>query len=211
MTVDAETDADTAAHEVADTSSDADYDNEAGATAEIESSSGSATRPQHRLRRLSPRTQALVTGVVLIAVLSAIAGRLGWQNYQSHGAEQVRAQLLQGGRQGALNLTTIDWQRVDNDTKRILASSTGTFRDEFAQRLKPFTDVVRQAQSKSEGTITAASLESSSGDEARVLVALNVRISNAGTAEDTPRVWRMRISVQKTGGAVKMSHVEFVP
>ena len=211
MTVDTETDADTAAREVADTSSDADYDSEAGATAEIESSSGSAPRPHHRLRRMSPPTQALAIGVVLIAVLSAIACWLGWQNYQSHSAEQVRAQLLQGARQGALNLTTIDWQRVDNDTERILASSTGTFRDEFAQRLKPFADVVKQAQSKSEGSIAASSLESSSGDEARVLIALNVRISDAGTAEDTPRVWRMRISVQKVGSDVKMTNVEFVP
>lgn len=210
MTGDTETDSDTAADQVADTSGDADYDDEAGATAEVESSGG-ATRPHHRLRRLSPPTQAVVIGVVVIAVLSAIAGRLGWQDYQSHGAEQVRAQLLQGARQGALNLTAIDWQRVDHDTERILASSTGTFRDEFTQRLKPFTEVVKQAQSKSEGTITAASLESSSGDEARALVALNVKISNAGTTEDTPRVWRMRISVQKVGSDVKMTNVEFVP
>lgn len=204
----ADTDTDTDTDEAAASSSDADYDSELGAT--VENTAGTATRPRRRLRRLSPPSQALVAGVVLIAVLSAIGGWLGWRDYQHRGAEEVRAQLLQGGRQGALNLTTIDWQRIDNDTQRILASSSGTFYDEFAQRVKPFTEVVKQAQSKSEGTITAASLQSASGNEARVLVAVNVKISNAGVAEDSPRVWRMRISVQKVGADVKMSNVEFV-
>ena len=121
--------------------------------------------------------------------------------------------FLQVGRQGALNLTTIDHQQADADVQRILDSATGTFDDDFQRRAQPFIDVVRQAQSKSVGTISEAGLESESesGDEAQVLVAVTVKTSNAGAPEQEPRAWRMRISVQKVGDEAKVANVEFVP
>jgi Mce-associated membrane protein len=61
------------------------------------------------------------------------------------------------------------------------------------------------------GTVTAAGLESSTANDAQVLVAVSVKTSNIGAAEAEPREWRMRISVQKVGSDVKISNVEFVP
>jgi Mce-associated membrane protein len=61
------------------------------------------------------------------------------------------------------------------------------------------------------GTVTAAGLESASADHAQVLVAVSVKTSNAGAADNQPRAWRMRISVRKIGDQAKVSNVEFVP
>ncbi len=96
--------------------------------------------------------------------------------------------------------------------QRVLDSSTGTFYDDFQQRSAPFIEVVKQAQSKSEGKISEAGLESSNDNEGQVLVAVTVNTTNAGAPEQQPRSWRMRISVQKTGDdEAKVSNVEFVP
>jgi Mce-associated membrane protein len=38
-----------------------------------------------------------------------------------------------------------------------------------------------------------------------------VKTSNAGAAQQEPRAWRMRITVQKVGDDAKVSQVEFVP
>jgi Mce-associated membrane protein len=95
--------------------------------------------------------------------------------------------------------------------QRILDSATGTFYDDFQKRAGPFVEVVKQAKSKSVGTVTEAGLESDTGTEAEVLVAVAVKTSNAGAAEQQPRLWRMRITVQKMGDDVKVSNVEFVP
>jgi Mce-associated membrane protein len=112
-------------------------------------------------------------------------------------------------------LTTINYTEVDADIQRILDSSTGTFHDNFQKRSQPFVDVVKQAQSKSEGTVTAAGLESQNGDQAKVLVAVSVKVSmkmsNADAPEQAPRGWRMRIGVQKVGRGAKVSDVQFVP
>jgi Mce-associated membrane protein len=91
-----------------------------------------------------------------------------------------------------------------------LDSATGRFKDDFQQRSQPFIDVVKKAQSKSQGTITEAALESMTGDHAQVLVAVSVKTSAAGAEEQHPRSWRMRISLQKTGTSAKVSDVQFV-
>jgi Mce-associated membrane protein len=169
-------------------------------------------RKRLRLRvTKSPRRQALIVVLLIIAVLIGLAGWQGRQFYQSHRLSQAHAAMLQAGRQGALNLTTIDWQHADADVRRILDSATGTFYDDFSKRSKPFVDVVKQAQSTSVGTISAAGLESATANDAQVLVAVSVKITNSAGPEQNPRSWRMRISVQKIGDEAKVSNVEFVP
>ena len=161
--------------------------------------------------RISHIPLALIAGLVVVVALAALTGWLGFRAYQSHRADQQRNLFLQVGRQGVLNLTTIDWQEADADVKRILDSATGTFYDDFHNRSAPFIEVVKQAKSKSVGTVTEAGLESESDSAAQVLVAVSVKTSNAGAAEQEPRAWRMRISVQKVGADAKVANVEFVP
>jgi Mce-associated membrane protein len=121
-----------------------------------------------------------------------------------------------------LNLTTIDYQEADTDIQRILDSATGEFYEEFAQRSAPFVEVVKQTQSKTAGTVTEAGLESVDGDKAQAIVAVNVTTSsnapgpnnaagpNGAAAPQEPRIWRMRLTMQKVGQDVKVSNVSFV-
>lgn len=160
---------------------------------------------------VSVQRVALAVGLVLVAALAGLTSWLGIRAYQSHQAEQARNLFLQVGRQGAINLTTIDWQNVDGDVQRILDSATGSFYDDFSKRSQPFKDVVVQAQSSSVGDVTGAGLESDTGNEAQVLVAVTVKTSNAAAPQQDPRSWRMRILVQKIGDEAKVANVEFVP
>ncbi|RAV13864.1 Mce protein [Mycolicibacterium sp. GF69] len=157
---------------------------------------------------------ATIAGLVLVVALGGLVGWLGYRAYESQQAEDLQNLFLQVGRQGALNLTTISHEHAEQDVQRVLDSSTGTFYDDFQARAQPFIEVVKQAQSKSEGTIAEAGLEpeSISDDGAQVLVAVTVNTTNAGAPEQQPRSWRMRITVQKTGDdEAKISNVEFVP
>jgi Mce-associated membrane protein len=166
---------------------------------------------------VTPRTPmshvklALIAGIALVVALAGLTGWLGFRTWESNKADAERNLFLQVGRQGALNLTTIDWEHADADVQRILDSATGTFYDDFQQRAQPFVEVVKQAKSKSVGTIAEAGLESEGDNEAQVLVAVTVRTSNAGAPEQEPRAWRMRISVEKIGDEAKVANVEFVP
>ena len=158
---------------------------------------------------------AMIVGLVVVLTLAGLVGWLGFRTYESQKLEAQRQLFLQVGRQGALNLTTIDWEHAEADVQRILDSATGTFYDDFQQRSAPFVDVVKQAQSKSVGMVTEAGLETgnaASDTQATVLVAVTVQTSNAGATEQQPRLWRMRVTVEDVGDdQVKVSNVEFVP
>lgn len=162
-------------------------------------------------RPISAPRQAMSFGLAVIVVLTGLVGWLGFGTYRSHQAQAQRSQFLQVARQGALNLTTIDWQNADTDVQRILDGATGEFYDEFSRRSQPFIEVLKKAQAKTVGTITGAGLESEEDGSAQALVSLAVRTSDASATDQVPRSWRMRISVQKVDDEMKVSNVEFVP
>jgi Mce-associated membrane protein len=162
-------------------------------------------------RRMTPPRLALLIGLTMAVALAALVGLLGVRAYHANQSAELRGLYLQVGRQGAVNLTTIDWHHADADVQRILGAATGPFYDDFSQRSKPFIDVVKKVQSVSTGTVTVAGLESSTDTDAQVLVAVSVQTTTSEAPQQTPRAWRMRISVQKNGDDVKVSNVEFVP
>ena len=150
-------------------------------------------------------------GIALaMAALVVLTGFFGWRGIQVRRGEQLRESMVQAGRDGVLALTTIDHEQVDDDVQHILDTSTGTFRDDFAERAESFKDAARKAQSKSVGTVVEAGFESFDGDLGRVLVAMVVMTSNRGAPEQQPKGWRTRVSVVRDGAAFKVAAVEFI-
>ena len=90
---------------------------------------------------------AMLLGMAIVVVLATLVGWLGFRVHQAHQTASTAKPTLQAARQGALNLTTIDWQHADADVQRILDGATGQFHDDFAKRSQPFIDVVKQAKS----------------------------------------------------------------
>lgn len=160
--------------------------------------------------KASPRWRVRRGMIAALVALVAITGFFGWRDVQVRRDEQLRASMVQAGRDGVLALTSIDHERVDDDVQRILDTSTGNFRDDFAQRAESFKDAARKAASKSVGTVVESGFESFDGDLGKVLVAMVVMTSNRGAPEQQPKSWRTRVSVIRDGGAFKVAAVEFI-
>lgn len=171
-----------------------------------------ASAPQGQKKKpKSPQRRATEFGLAVVIALAVLLGWLGFRYHQSQQAQAQRSQFLQVARQGAVNLTTIDWQHADADVRRILDGATGEFYNDFARRSQPFIEVLRQAKATTVGTITEAGLESEAADTAQALVAVSVQTTTAGEADPAPHAWRIRITVQKVGGQLKVANVGFVP
>jgi Mce-associated membrane protein len=188
--------------------SDADHD---AVEREAETGEGPVHAEPVVAHRRSGVRFALLVSLITVLALAGVGGWLGYRAYQTQRAQQQRNLLMQVGRQAALNLTTINYTEVDADLARIMDSATGPFRADFQSRAKAFAEVVRQDQSQTRGTISAAGLVSDDTNHGQVLIAVSVNTSFAGTPEPQPRAWRMRIDVERVGNDVKVSNVGFVP
>lgn len=161
--------------------------------------------------RRSALRLGLATGLGFVVALAALCGWLGYRAGQDRQQDQLRALLVQVAKQGAVNLTTIDYRHAEGDVQRIIDSATGPFRDDFQMRSAPFIDVVKKAKSTSVGTVTEAGLESIDATQGRVLVSVTVTTVSDGKAEEQPRYWRMRLTVDRQADGAKVSNVDFVP
>lgn len=167
--------------------------------------------PRPSVSDLAPVRLALIAGLAAVIALGGLCGWLGYRVEQAKQGEQFRVRLVQAAKQGAVNLTTIDYTHADADVQRILDSASGGFLDDFKARSGPFIEVVKQAQSTSVGSVTAAGLESATDKEGQVLVAVTVNTTTKGTPENQPRYWRMRLTVVQQGEDAKVAKVDFVP
>jgi Mce-associated membrane protein len=170
-----------------------------------------ANAETHVQKRVSRVRSVIAVSVAAAVALACLAGWLGYRTEETRQAQARINLFVEAARQGAINLTTFSYAETDADIKRILDSTTGSFHDDFKKGSAPFAAVIKQAKSKSEGTVMAAGMESQDGDQAQVLVSVSVKTSNAGALEQEPRAWRMRIGLQKVDYGAKVSAVTFVP
>lgn len=200
------------AADTADTAEDSGAESDEDAPEETVEAAEPQSRPSRRRLRLpSLSTTLKVAAVVLIVGFVGVTGYMAWQDHEATDRSRRAANFLAGARQGIINMTSLDFNHAKEDVQRVIDSSTGQFRDDFAQRAKDFTSVVEQSKVTTQGTVNAAALESMDGNSASVLVSATSKITNAAGAKDEPRVFRLRVTVTEDGGQYKMSKVDFVP
>jgi Mce-associated membrane protein len=186
-----------------DSASEEDEDSPEREPSELESAS---SKPARQVRR-----GAVGAAVLAVVALGATAGVLLHQHRTFESAHDLEQRYLQTARQSVLDLTTISAATVDDDVARVLERSTGTFRDQFAERSDDFVSVVEQADVRATGSITEAGIENSDDSAASVLVAATSSVTNSSGAQEEPRVWRLRITLDNEDGTILVSDVEFVP
>ncbi|OBH49939.1 hypothetical protein [Mycobacterium sp. E2479] len=187
---------------------DDEASDESAEEAEAESTLGRSGR---RVRMPSWSVAWKAAVIVLICAFVGASGYMVWHRHERTEHDQRVANFVAGARQGVVNMISLDFSKAKQDVQRVIDSSTGQFRDDFAQRAKDFTTVVEQSKVVTQGTVNAAALQSIDGNSALVLVAATSRITNAAGAQNEPRNWRLKVTVTDDGGQYKMSKLEFVP
>lgn len=162
-------------------------------------------------RPLRLRRSLIGVAVLGVVALGASTALLLHQHQKLDAAQELEQRYLQAARQSVLDLTTISASTVDDDVARVLERSTGTFRDQFGDRADDFVSVVQQADVQATGSITEAGIENADDRTASVLVAATSSVTNSSGAQEEPRVWRLRVTLDNAGESILVSDVEFVP
>lgn len=164
-----------------------------------------------RVPRISIPTLLKTAAIVVILGLLALSGYMVWYHQNATQRQHRAAAFAAAAKQGVINMTSLDFNNAKRDVQRVLDSSTGGFKDDFAQRADDFTEVVEQSKVVTEGTVNSTAVESMGKDSAVVLVAATSHVTNSAGAKQEPRAWRLRVTVATDGAQLKMSQVEFVP
>ncbi len=152
----------------------------------------------------------LIAGLIGVLVSAVLLGWLGFRAETARGAAEQREMFVQAARRTAIALTTVDYQDPQGDVQRVLDSATGEFYQRFSQRAPLLIETVTREHSQAVSSVSEAGVESQSGDEAQVLVAISVVSTHLGGLDERPHELRMRLTVQREGKQAKVSDVEYV-
>lgn len=190
---------------------DAVADDPAVADADAEDTAEPARRRRLRL----PRVSLAVLGATLVVLLTlgflGAGGYMMWQHRQNLAEQQRSAEFAAGARQGVVTLMSLDFNRAEDDVKRILENTTGDFRKDFESQAEDFAQVAQESKVVTEATVNAVAVQSMTQDTARVLLAVTTRVSNVQSQTQEPRSWRLAVDVARDGDQIKLAKVEFVP
>ena len=109
-------------------------------------------------------------------------------------------------------LMTIRQETLQQDVDEIIGMIEGDFEEQFAPRRDSYEDVVSTTNVVADGAVSATAVESSSTDEARVIMSVDQTIGNPRSEDDQDRQYRIRVDVNRhPDGTMKVSGVNFIP
>jgi Mce-associated membrane protein len=190
------------------TDTEAEPDSEEAA----EESTNKPVRERHRLRTglilkvlAASVAFACTCALITLSVLMVVSHR------HQAAEQQRRAEYAAAARQSVVTLMSLDFNKAKEDVQRIIDDSTGQFRDDFKNQADDFVKVAQDSKVITEVTVNSVGVETMTNDSAVVLLSATSRVSNAAGAKQEPRTWRLAVNLQRDGGQMKMSKVEFVP
>jgi Mce-associated membrane protein len=168
-----------------------------------------------RNRRLRvPRLQTVAVALAVLLTIGLLAGTglMVWQHRKAADERHHSAEFSAAARQGVVNLMSMDHNAAKESVQRVIDDSTGKFKANFEDSSEDLIKAMQDSKVVTKVTVNDAAVESMTKDSAVVLVAATSQRQDAQAPKEDqqPRVWRVVVSVQRDGGQIKMSDVEFV-
>jgi Mce-associated membrane protein len=163
------------------------------------------------LRRPARKTVAAGIGIVLFSSSVVATGYMLWQHHTAVHNRQLAAEFSAAARQGITDLMSIDPAHAREDVQRTIDASTG---DQKNQLSVLSTLIVKKAEDTKVGskvTVEAVAVQSLSNDSGVVLVAAKTEPIGPDNAKPPPALFRVSVNMDRDGGQLKMSKVDFLP
>ncbi|GAA4095459.1 hypothetical protein [Nonomuraea soli] len=139
---------------------------------------------------------------VLVALLAGAALWMGGQVREAHALADERQAALDAAGTHAMNLISISHATVDADIERILATSTGPARSEYAAGAAKLKETTLANKVVQTGVLRATGLESMKPGSAKILVVADVDIRWEGSnSPPQKRFYRWSMELIKVGGS----------
>jgi Mce-associated membrane protein len=171
----------------------------------------SAAPRRRRLHRPSRKALAAAAAVVFICATLTASGYLLRHHHNVVQQRQRTAEFAAAARNAVVMMTSIDPSKARDDMQRFADDTTGMFKAGFLLGAEDAVKAIEQSKVSSKGTVKATAVDSMTEDSAVVLVAAKSEFTKPGQAKPESQSLRLVVSLQRDGGQLKVSRVEFVP
>jgi Mce-associated membrane protein len=163
------------------------------------------------LKRPGRKTLAVGAAVILICTSLGTSGYVVWYHRKSQEQRQRAAEFAAAARQSAITLMSINSDKAREDLQRVIDDATGQFKNQMLLTANGLVESVEQSKVSTKATVQAVAVESMTADSGVVLVTTKSEVINPDKTKPPPRSWRIVMNLQRDGGQLKMSRVEFLP
>jgi Mce-associated membrane protein len=145
-------------------------------------------------RRLALLLAAVAVAAALVTALIVTYVRL----VQSNAVSDARSTALAAAKGFATELSSYDYQHLDQDFGSVVKHSADPFKSQFSRASKDLAPLIRKYQASSAGIVVGAGVSDATTDRATVVVFVDQTVRN--TNSPTPRVDRNRLRLTLTHG-----------
>jgi len=166
---------------------------------------------KRRLRRPGLKEVAAGLVILMIAGLLSVTGWMLWEHRKVADERHHTAEYAAAARQGVVNLMSMDYTQAKESVQRIIDDSIGKFKNNFQDTSQDLIKALQDSKMVTKVTVNDTAVEAMDDETATVLVAATSHREgpSAPKEDQQPRVWRMVVTLQRDGGQIKLSDVEF--
>ena len=132
------------------------------------------------------------------------------QHHTAAHKRQLAAELTVAARQAITTLMSIDPDHAKRDVQRMIDASTGELNSQLSAMSALMVKKAEDSKVGSKVTVEAVAVESLGDNSGVVLVAAKIDSIGPDNAKPPPALFRLSVDMDRDGGQLKMSKVDFL-
>ena len=163
-----------------------------------------------RVRRPTPKVVGVGMAIVLIVASLAATGFMLWQHYALVREQRHETEFAAAARNGVVTLMSLDANHAAESVQHTIDVSTGALKSQFEATAGYLVKNAQEAKVSTKATVEDVAVESMTNNSAVVLVVAKSDTINPDNSKRPPVFWRISVNIDRDGGQLKMSKLDFV-
>jgi Mce-associated membrane protein len=177
---------------------------------ETESAPKRSRRWWPRVRRPARKAVGIGTAAVVIGVSLLATAYMVWQHLSLVREQRHSAEFAAAARRGIEMMMSIDPDHAKEDVQRTTDNTTGTLKSQLEATSTYMVKSAQDAKVTTKATVQDTAVESMTDNSAVVLVVAKSDTTNPDNSKRPTVFWRLSVNIDRDGGQLKMSKVDFV-
>ncbi len=163
-----------------------------------------------RLHRPGRKRAGVGVAAVLISASLLATAYMAWQHHTLAHEDKRAAEFAAAARHEVELMMSIDPDHAQENLQRLIDDTTGALQSQLRVTSTYLVKDAQDAKVTTKATVQDVAVESMTKDSAVVLVVAKSDTTNPDKSKRPPAFWRLSVNINRDGGQLKMSKVDFV-